>query len=90
MVTCNWKGTHNSKILPEEPKVYSYIWHPNFSTLHLRDDFPKCLALKANGACIHKTHYSKLRNSPYMVHPAQRWTIEKYPDFLQKRLIRLS
>lgn len=54
MVTHNWKGTHNPENLTKDKKLCT--WHPKFLDLHRRDESPRHLALKAQSACVHKTH----------------------------------
>lgn len=53
---CNWEGTHDSELLPEKERTCTPYLAPQLFRPHLKDRTPKCLALKVNGACIHKTY----------------------------------
>lgn len=89
------------KLLPEEWKTWTPHWHPSFWDLHWREELPKHLALKANGACIHKTHKA-IANCEVVLRgliwthlailqgPVQKHLTETHQVFLGKRPICLS
>ena len=54
--THNWEGTETLSFSLRNKGFEPHICHPSFYDLHLRDELLKHLALKANGACVHKTH----------------------------------